>query len=63
LEKINSVLIIDDDEITTRLSRQIISKLDFAKEIKICYNGVDALDYIMEYSQANNNTCPELILI
>jgi response regulator of citrate/malate metabolism len=57
------VLIIDDDEITNRLSRQIVSKLDFAKEIKICYNGFDALDYIMEFSQANNNTCPELILI
>lgn len=63
MEKINSVLLIDDDEVTNRLSQEIITKLDFTKEIKICYNGVDALDYLMEFSQANNNTCPELILI
>lgn len=63
MEKINSVLLIDDDEVTNRLSRQIISKLDFTREIKTCYNGVEALDYLMEFSQGNNNTCPELILI
>lgn len=62
MEKINCVLLIDDDDTTNKLSQQIITKLDFAKEIKICYNGFEGMDFIMSFSK-ESHLCPELILI
>lgn len=63
MEKINCVLVIDDDETTNKLSHQIITKLDFAQEIKICYNGAEAIDFLMDYSREHLQHSPELILI
>lgn len=63
MEKINCVLLIDDDETTNRLSRQIINKLDFAEKTKICYNGEEALKFLEDFTKENNGECPELILI
>jgi response regulator of citrate/malate metabolism len=63
VEKINCVLLIDDDETTNLLSSQIITKLDFARQIKICYNGVEALKFLEEFKKNNGNESPELILI
>jgi len=63
VEKINCVLVIDDDETTNKLSHQIITKLDFAQEIKICYNGAEAIDFLMEFGREHLQHSPELILI
>ncbi|MBX9853350.1 MAG: response regulator [Cytophagaceae bacterium] len=63
MEKINCVLLIDDDETTNLLSRHIISSLNFTRQIKICYNGLEAVDFLAKYKEENHGLCPELILV
>jgi YesN/AraC family two-component response regulator len=56
-------LLIDDDEVSNALTHQIIRHLNFAKEVKICLNGAQAVEYVKEFALNNNNESPELILI
>ena len=63
MKKIKSVLLIDDDEVSNVLTHQIIHQLNFAKEIKTCFNGAKAIDYIHEFAKNNGDESPELILI
>lgn len=58
MEKINSVLVIDDDEITNTLTFQILKRLNFSKEITLMSNAEEALRLLEQ-----NQNSPELIMI
>jgi CheY-like chemotaxis protein len=44
--KINCILLIDDDEPTNFLSQMIIEEADCAGDIQIAFSGVQAIDYL-----------------
>jgi CheY-like chemotaxis protein len=44
--KLNSVLLVDDDEATNFINRRIIEKSGIADHIEVTYNGREALDYL-----------------
>jgi CheY-like chemotaxis protein len=44
--KLNSVLLVDDDEATNFINRRIIEKSGIADHIEVTYNGKEALDYL-----------------
>ncbi|MFQ3174424.1 MAG: CheY-like chemotaxis protein [Flavobacterium sp.] len=44
--KLNSVLLVDDDEATNFINRRIIEKAGIANHIEVAYNGKEALDYL-----------------
>jgi CheY-like chemotaxis protein len=44
--KLNSVLLVDDDEATNFINRRIIEKSGIASHIEVAYNGKEALDYL-----------------
>jgi CheY-like chemotaxis protein len=62
MKKLNSILLVEDDEATNFISQMVIKKLDCAKHVEVAWNGADALDYL---KQCNNAACeqPELILL
>ena len=60
-EKLNCILLIDDDEVTNFLNAKILNKIQVAYEIKIVKNGLEALQFITSWNESG--LCPELILL
>lgn len=46
-KKLNCILLIDDDPATNFLHKMIIEQAQIAHEIKIVYNGREAMDYLL----------------
>ena len=57
----NSILLVDDDEITNFLHKELLSKVHIAEDIVIATNGEEALS-LMKKGGAENHI-PDLILL
>jgi CheY-like chemotaxis protein len=62
MNKINSILLVDDDQINNFINKRIIKKLNVADQVNIALNGEEALHYILTYCDQTGN-CPELIFL
>ena len=62
MQKIKSVLFIDDDEITNKLNMFLFKKMGIAQELLVAQNGKVALE-IIEERRNNNQDYPDLILL
>lgn len=62
MSKINSILLVDDDQINNFINKRIIGKLNIADNVSIASNGEEALDYIQKYCK-KSGSCPELIFL
>lgn len=62
MNKINSILLIDDDQINNFINKRIIKKLGIAEEVSIALNGEEALNHIQNYCK-DTGCCPELIFL
>jgi len=62
MEKVNRVLLIDDNQTTTFLHQRLIQKLDIAHQIVVARNGQHALE-LMEQQYLAGEGYPELILL
>ncbi|MFL5730763.1 MAG: response regulator [Cytophagaceae bacterium] len=63
MNRINSVLLIDDDLINNFINERLIRSTGISHVVRSVLNGKLALEYIKEFSAANDNNCPELILL
>lgn len=63
MQKINTILLIDDDAITNFLNERIILKLNIAKNVKVTLNGNEGLAYFINNSQPKNPLHPDIILL
>ncbi|MEP7376760.1 MAG: response regulator [Chitinophagaceae bacterium] len=65
-QKLNCVLVIDDDEPTNFFTQMILEESGCTHHIKIAQSGQEALDYLIQ-SEAGNNPvlypCPDLIFL
>lgn len=61
-QKLNCILLIDDDEATNYLHGIIIKTANCATHIKLAINGVEALAYL-ELAYQNKQPKPDLILL
>jgi CheY-like chemotaxis protein len=61
MEKLSSILLIDDDKTTNFLNRLLLEGLQVADKILVAQNGQEALRVIEQQCQENN--CPPLILL
>ena len=52
--KLNSILLIDDDEGTNFINKRVIQKADIAEEVVTTYNGSEALDYLCNQGKYEN---------
>ncbi|MBD0258861.1 MAG: response regulator [Cytophagales bacterium] len=62
MNKLNSILLIDDDKITIYLQRALLESLDVCQHVFVRKNGQDALDFLAN-RQANGESFPDLILV
>jgi CheY-like chemotaxis protein len=63
MNKINCVLLVEDDKVTNFLNERIIRGLKITDNIKITYNGTDGLDFIRNFAAEHSNHGPEIILL
>ena len=65
-KKLDCILLIDDDPATNFLHKMIIEQAQIAHEIRIVYNGQEAIDYLIrsaDYETPDPSTYPEPDLI
>jgi len=60
--KVNFILLIDDDPINNFLNVRLLDSLSVADEVKVCMNGLEALEFLNRLSQQNDHF-PDLILL
>lgn len=64
MEKLNGVLIVDDDPTSIFMSELILSDLHLTNQIYKAYNGSEALDLLQAFCDRTSATaCPEIILL
>ena len=62
MKKINSLLIVDDDKISTMLTSMLFSELYAHTHIRVSENGAQALDEIKDCLEKDHN-CPDVIFL
>lgn len=62
MKRINSIMLVEDDNITNFINERLLRKLDIAGEINIVVNGSDALNTIKNTIE-KGSMCPNLILL
>jgi CheY-like chemotaxis protein len=65
MNKLKTILLVDDDEATNFINRRLILKSEITDELVTTQNGKDAIDFLQRRSQDVNNqhAVPELILL
>ena len=61
MEKLTSVLLVDDDETTNFVNEMLLEDLDVTQQILVAHNGQEALEVIQQRCQ--EGLCPRLILL
>lgn len=61
--EIRTVLLIDDDDITNFINRQLLRKLNMGREVHCITGGKEALNFIMQFAAENQGNSPDLILL
>ena len=66
-QKLNCVLVIDDDEPTNYFTQMILEESGYAKHIKVMQSGQEALDYLPKSEETDSDKalhpCPDLIFL
>lgn len=64
MEKLSSILIIDDDPLTSKLHKRIIEGFNVAHKVDVVTNGGEAIQLINHLIQSNNeDKIPQLIFV
>jgi CheY-like chemotaxis protein len=63
MKKLNKILLIDDDQVTNYLNKELLKGLYIAEEVKVAVNGKLALEYMHENCGSVLKVCPELIIL
>ncbi|MCJ8164195.1 response regulator [Pontibacter sp. E15-1] len=61
MQKIKSVLLVDDDPASNYLAQLLFKRLAMVEHLSVAANGKEALDYVMEHLE--QSSFPELILL
>ena len=62
MERLKTLILIDDDEIIVYLTKRIIAETNLVELIQVFNNGRDALDYLAE-NAANPDMLPEILFL
>jgi CheY-like chemotaxis protein len=63
MEKCKSILLVDDDDISNFINQRVILSVNITDHIHITKNGLEALKYLRNQCDDNNNLCPDVILL
>ena len=62
MKPVNTLTLIDDDQVYVFLTKRIIEKIDLVKLINVFENGLDALNFLKD-NKNNPDQLPEIILL
>ncbi|MFZ5554458.1 MAG: response regulator [Bacteroidota bacterium] len=62
MKKVDNLFIVDDDEAYRFLAKEIIGETDLVNQIKVFYNGKEAIDFL-KTAHYNPDNLPEVILL
>lgn len=62
MEKLDSVMLIDDDEITNFINEHLLQEIEVAEHIIVATDGLEGIEQVRSRYEAGQN-CPELIFI
>lgn len=48
MQKLRSILLVDDDEVTNFINTELINELEVTEHLQVCENGKIGMDYLME---------------
>ena len=63
MNKLNSILLIDDDPITVFMNEKLLKKLNIANEIITAVSGAEGLTKLWKYKETHHNNYPDAILV
>ena len=63
MQKLNCILLIDDDDINNYMNERLIKKLNVSHNVKVTLNGKEGLEFIKHHCSLNDDKCPELIFL
>jgi CheY-like chemotaxis protein len=63
MQKLSSVLLVDDDETTNFLNAHLLKSLGVTDQVLIAQNGQEALDLLANHCGPSTVTCPALVLL
>ncbi len=66
MNKLKTVLLVDDDEATNFINRLLIQKLNLTDDLQVARNGKEAIEYLQKLNgetDLEQNMLPELILL
>ena len=64
MKKLNSVLLVDDDETTNYLNHRLLSRMETASDIRVVTDGEEAINYLKKaFSDTPDYPRPDLIFV
>jgi CheY-like chemotaxis protein len=63
MKKINTLLLVDDDQVSNFLTQSLIEEINVAGYIHVANNGQEAIDFLEQYCSDATVECPDLILL
>ncbi|GAB2772106.1 CheY-like chemotaxis protein [Hymenobacter luteus] len=63
MNKLSSILLVDDDKTTNFLNELMLKKMDVADRLLVALNGREALEMLREHCASGTPTCPVLIFL
>ena len=64
MKKLNTVLLVDDDETTNYLNHRLLSRMEIASDIRVVTDGEEAIKYLKRaFAASTDNPRPELIFV
>ena len=64
MKKLNTVLLVDDDETTNYLNHRLLSRMEIASDIRVVTDGEEAIKYLRQaFAATTDHPRPELIFV
>lgn len=64
MKKLNTVLLVDDDETTNYLNHRLLSRMEIASNIRVVTDGEEAINYLKRaFAASTDHPRPELIFV
>lgn len=61
--KLHTILLVDDDEISNYITEALIKEIDISETLSVATDGQQALDYLQQHPVANNKTDGHILVL
>lgn len=62
MKKLNKILLIDDDDVTNYINKDLLEGLNIAREVQVIEDGEKAFEYLARCGKDFSQGCPEFII-